>query len=81
MIKINTQWLVFEEQKPNKKTKVFSVKSRHDGSDLGVIKWYPQWRHYCHIIDGVVFSDRCHFDIGDFIKRLNDEHKTGDADE
>ncbi|MFA5790738.1 MAG: hypothetical protein WC976_06730 [Caldisericia bacterium] len=72
------KWLNFilKEEKP--KTKVYSVISKCDGSKLGEIKWYPQWRHYCFfpaIKVETVHSDRCLLSIFEFISKLNMEHK------
>ena len=74
----NKEWLEFIETKGSKKTKRFRVLSKCDGSELGIIKWYPQWRHYCFfptIEFETVYSDRCLIEISNFITKLNVEHK------
>lgn len=39
---------------------------------IGIVKWYPSWRHYCFFPhDGAVFSDRCMVRIGEFVERQN----------
>lgn len=74
------EWLEFclEEEKP--KTKVFSVRSKFSKCLLGVIKWYPSWRHYCFFPetsltrDEFVYSDRCLLSIWQFVLELNVKH-------
>jgi hypothetical protein len=68
------EWLYFEliEEKP--KTKMFQVMSKCSNIRLGVIKWYPQWRHYCFfptIEEETVYSDRCLSSISEFVAELN----------
>ena len=72
------KWLYFEliEQKP--KTKVFQVMSKCSNFRLGLIKWYPQWRHYCFfptMEEETVYSDRCLISISEFVTQLNLKHK------
>ena len=70
------KWLKFvlKEEKP--KTKVYSVISKCDGTELGEIKWYPQWRHYCFFpTSETVHSDRCLLSISSFISELNKNHR------
>ena len=76
------RWLYFEliENKP--KTKIFSVMSKCSEIRLGLVKWYPQWRHYCFfptIEEETVHSDRCLLSISEFITELNVQHKGGRA--
>jgi len=79
----DNKWLIFKEEKPNKKTKVFSVWSKCSGVCLGEIKWYSAWRHYCYIIDydktiateEFIYSDRCLLQISYFVEKLNKEHE------
>jgi len=42
-----SEWLEFVEKASKPKTKVFSVMSKCSEVELGEIKWYPSWRHYC----------------------------------
>lgn len=77
------EWLEFREikNKPKAKTKIFKVWSKCSNCSLGIIKWYPQWRHYCYFPndDGYdfeyVYSDRCLVEISKFITTLNTNHK------
>ena len=73
-----SEWIQFIliEEKP--RTKVFMVWSKSSDCELGRIKWYPSWRHYCYFqrrdIE-IVLSDRCSIDIGNFTLKLNENHK------
>lgn len=78
------KWLEFRERKYKGKTRKFIVWSKCSNCYLGEIKWNPQWRHYSFFIelskidlvtDSLMFSDRCHLQIGYFIRKLNEEHK------
>lgn len=72
------KWLIFNEIKSKPKTKVFEVISKCTNDIIGIIKWYPAWRHYCFFptIDfETVHSDRCLLSISQFITKLNEEHK------
>jgi len=74
------KWLEFREEKSKPKTRVVSVVSKCAKCRLGVIKWYPAWRHYCFFPetaifrDEYVYSDRCLLSISKFITKLNKEH-------
>lgn len=72
------KWLLFELKERKPKTDVYSVLSLCDGLELGIIKWYPSWRHYCFfptIEIETVYSDRCLIELSEFITRLNKRHK------
>ena len=76
------KWLYFEliENKP--KTKIFSVMSKCSEIRLGLVKWHPQWRHYCFfptIEEETIHSDRCLISISEFITELNVQHKGGNG--
>ena len=61
------------ERKP--KTIVFEVVSKKDGEPIGIIKWYPPWRHYCFFPEqDCVFSDRCLARIAMFVEGMNKNH-------
>ncbi|MCJ7816324.1 MAG: hypothetical protein MUP55_00565 [Candidatus Aenigmarchaeota archaeon] len=69
--------LRFTETKDTGKTKVFSVFSNHDDSELGEIKWHISWRCYVfNSFTGVIWSWDCLRELSDFIKSLMDERKT-----
>lgn len=73
-----SEWLDFTiiDRKP--KTVVYAVQSKGSGDHLGIIKWFPAWRHYCFFPTTAmetVHSDRCLLAISQFITKLNEEHK------
>jgi hypothetical protein len=64
------------EEKP--KTKVYSVISSYDGSNLGQVRWYSYWR--CYIFQPrtdceTVWSDDCLNELQNFIRGLMEERK------
>ena len=62
------------EERP--KTQVWQIKSKSDGSKLGVVKWFGPWRQYCFfVMDVSVFSAGCFRDIASFLEDLNRKHK------
>lgn len=70
-----SKWLEFVEKASKPKTKVFSVMSKCSNCELGEIKWYPRWRHYCFFpVSGTLHSDRCLMEISEFITNLNKKH-------
>lgn len=70
--------LSFEITEKKPKTNVFIVLSKCSEIELGRVKWYPSWRHYCFfptIETETVYSDRCLISIGEFLSDLNREYK------
>lgn len=60
------------------KTKVYEVISKYSECKVGLIHWYPQWRHYTYepIIEyKIELSDRCLLALAEFVYRMNKEHK------
>ncbi len=81
---IEKQWLKYELKPTNKKTKTYAVKPISADYELGEIKWYAPWRHYCFFPTQdlpTVHSDRCLFQISQFITKLNCEHRIEVKDE
>lgn len=78
------EWIDFVQvERPKLKTKVFMVMPKNSDYELGEIKWYPQWRHYCFFPTlrfQTVHSDRCLLSISQYIKDLNIKHKKNGAD-
>ena len=73
-----TEWLIFRmvEQKP--KTRIWHIYSKQGDYPLGIIKWFPNWRHYCYFPESdIVLSDRCTLTIANFIATQNEMHKKG----
>jgi hypothetical protein len=76
-MKSNLLDFILKEGKP--KTKVYSVISKSDGSELGEIRWYPFWRHYYFLPTikfETIYSDRCLLDISKFITELYIMHES-----
>jgi hypothetical protein len=74
------EWLQFVVKENKPKTVVFSVRSKCSQIELGEVKWYPAWRHYCFFPTTemeTVHSDRCLISIGEFIEGLNERHEEG----
>jgi len=58
------------------KTKIYEVYNKVYNENLGVIKWFPQWRKYCYFSsNALVFDSSCLGDIKDFIDKLMKERK------
>jgi hypothetical protein len=55
---------------------LFKYCKSEDDEPIGIIRYYPIWRHYCYFPDtDTVYSDRCQIGIGFFVLRLNEELK------
>ena len=64
-----------------RKTKIFQVRSKFDGTILGEIRWYSSWRQYVLMpYNGCVWSWDCLKDASLFIKDLMDRRKEVKAD-
>ena len=57
------------------KTEVYEVWSKCSNILLGNILWYPKWRHYVFDDAKNIYSDRCLFALGEFVKKCNENHK------
>lgn len=68
-------FIEFKLIRKNPKTDVIQVLSK-DGIELGIIQWYPAWRHYVFTPEpDTTYSDRCQLAIGLKTMELNEEHK------
>tara|TARA_Y100001935_G_C17159734_1_gene434675 strand:- start:335 stop:589 length:255 start_codon:yes stop_codon:yes gene_type:complete len=47
-----------EQIKTSRKTKVWHVQSKHDGSILGCVKWHSPWRRYVYQAHGDTLYDK-----------------------
>jgi hypothetical protein len=64
-------------------TKIWDVRSKHDDSLLGEIKWYAPWRQYSFVVDLAKFKDvkelvnaaSCLRDIANFCEIMTKIHK------
>ena len=80
-MKYETKWVVLSGYEHKTKTSVFGVLSKFDGTELGIIKWHPPWRHYVFFPTTkieTVLSDRCLKDIAQFVTDCNKDHLTGE---
>ena len=75
-----SEYLDFRLTHDTGKTQVYSVDSRNQGDQLGVIKWYGAWRQYVlETRSGVVWNKGCLHDVTDFIEGLMRERRRGRA--
>lgn len=71
-----SKWLLFEENPPKTKTRVFRVISRNQGRVLGEIAWFWRWRQYAFFPNPeTVFNAECLTDIKEFCEGLMAERK------
>ena len=62
------------EQKP--KTLVYEILNNHSLDQIGIVKWYANWRQYTFFPDNnCIFSTGCLEDIIDFTKKVQENHK------
>lgn len=76
---IESKYLEFSIQRyyPARKTEVYNVRSKSQGSTLGQIKWYSPWRQYCFMPSPqCVFNVGCMGDIIALIEELREERRT-----
>ena len=62
--------LIFTQlRNPGKLTKVWEATSAHDGSYLGLVKFYAHWRKYVFFPSdgGVIFDSGCLQEIAQFL--------------
>ena len=58
------------------KTDILDVESKSQGSVLGQIKWFGQWRQYCfYPSPDTIFNPECMADISKVINELMLERK------
>ena len=70
------KYIGFRIKQVKPKTLVHEVFSKDNDETIGVVKWYPPWRHYCFFpCADTVFSDRCMLRIGEFVKSANEAHE------
>lgn len=61
---------------PGRKTKVWRVYSTHNGSWLGQVRWFPQWRRYCFYPGATVVMDSaCLTEAASFCATQTAKHK------
>ena len=77
-MKTEYKYINFKQLRPKKiiKTTVWSCRNNTGGYELGIVKWYPQWRQYSfYPADGMVFNQTCMEDIIHFINQLREQRK------
>lgn len=91
-LKTKFKWIEFHFVTYKGVTSQWNLK-HHDGTFLGEVYWYTQWRQYCFYPDyDTVFSKGCLEDINTFMVELrknellkrkakNDQKKHSDAEE
>jgi len=72
-------YLNYIEQPQTGKTKIFNIIS--NGQDLGVIKWFSNWRRYCLFPKSeVLFDSSCLSEIKEKLNSLMLERKDGSTE-
>jgi len=66
-----TKYLKFIIKELKPKTKVVAVVNKTHAEEIGVIKWYSQWRQYCFFpYDRTIWNKKCLDDVNDMIAEL-----------
>lgn len=75
-MKTQYEYLTFVQKPSGGKTLVFSCRNTHHDTELGIVKWYSNWRQYCYYPTvQAVYSKGCLGDIQDFIRQLESLRK------
>lgn len=74
-MKTQYRFIEFIESDPKPKTRVWICKNRRQGARLGIVQWFGRWRRYGYEIGGVVFTEECLFDIINFLRQADQNHK------
>ncbi len=65
-------WLEFEDEGLSRsgKTRIWTVHSRSDVYELGIIKWYGRWRGYAFFVDSgmIILEQKCMRELADFLE-------------
>jgi hypothetical protein len=70
---IKFEELVFEKPR---KTRAWSVISKHDDSYLGRVQWFGRWRKFAFFPEAVTtFEEQCLRDIANFVVAMTKEHR------
>ena len=76
-MKLDYEYIHFEELAPKPKTKVWSCKNNKSKEQLGVVKYHPGWRQYCYFPTvQAIYSAGCMDDISAFLNQVNKAHKS-----
>lgn len=75
---IDSKYLKFELIETKPKTKVYVVISKMHDYQLGIIKWFTNWRCYAFYPgNGTIWEDDCLSAITQFLKNLQSWHLNG----
>lgn len=73
---MTSKYLIFDLIEEKKKTKVYAVISKKHNYELGIIKWYANWRQYSFFPgNDTIFNSECLNDIKIFLLELKQERK------
>lgn len=54
------EYILFEEQPVEKKTRIVTVRNRRSLAPLGELRWHGPWRQYCFFPQGdTIFNPGC----------------------
>jgi hypothetical protein len=74
---IDKDYIYFEDEPTDKKTRIVSVRSLRTREELGVIRWYGAWRQYCFYPNvRTIFNPTCMVRIVDEIKAMMAARRT-----
>jgi hypothetical protein len=77
--RVEGKWLLFQEEEPKPKTKVWSVYSKSTRTLLGQIFYHAPWRNYVFgPVARIIFDKNCMQEITDFIAKANAEQRRKD---
>lgn len=71
-----------EELSKSGKTKIITISSAYDKTELGKISWYSHWRQYVFVPNirvETIWTYDCLEELKDFVIKLNNEQKRGGA--
>jgi len=75
-MKLEYEYLRFDEQAHVGKTKVFACRNRRSGDRLGAVCWNGPWRQYVYEpVCVAIYSAGCLRDIAEFIEALMAERR------
>jgi hypothetical protein len=69
-------YIKFVEGTPKPKTKTWNIVSKENGSELGWIGWYSQWRKYAFFPnEQTLYEEKCLREIAQFLQEATKRHK------
>lgn len=74
-------YITFEirERPKNRKTDVYVVKAKSDGTSLGIVKWRGPWRRYVFLpANETLWSSGCMAEVTAFIDGLMEARRKND---